>query len=597
MQVQEMVLESDVIESETRHYTPLCKLSRSDVHFPLTSPRKRAPSVASIADIIEQDGHSIGRLTIRASDAPAPVLEDVPVRDEQNHEGEDEAPKKSLADLPLEVQGKILDFIFGDMHSVHSGSTSLRGKSVASLMRHPRRKAVSDFALVSAQWRELVQERIYRHIKVKGTRAGIQDSSEFFIDHCHLTPHVRHIEFWVPVWGDKAAPFPDETIEALRQNRSRQLHYPLAEQADEGLMAANDLLGFTFKVASQTATLSEIFEHISGFFPNARVFSLEGGHCKKSNMIRQFPKVLFPGHARQLAKLPNVRTFAMRGAWNIMRQYSDWKTIQAALPNVEEWHCGYAKPRLEADATINEILLRLSPRLRHVNISLDGMYSKDPTTLGSTSLPGHGSQPHLCESLGAILPQLESLSFTGKICECLWSSALRASSRTREELRLQALEIVVKSCCRQRVTSIDVETGETVVDELGGVMADGAGITNLIFIKAFERLALHTVDALAFFPALKYVRIRFIDLDSPCTLLNPYWLLEKNRVYGVWNEEIVERLNEVRPEVCYEELGDGIEIGGVRKGEEASVGSLYPRFKPRSIKTSSYRVVAETRGS
>ena len=601
MQVQEMFVD-DMIETHEshRHYTPLPKHSKSDVHFPLTTPRKRAPSVASIADIVEQDGQSIGRLTIRAGSTPESVIEDVPMDDAyQEPENESNMLHYSLDDLPLEVQGKILDYIFGDMHSVNAGSTSLRGKSVASLMRHPRRKAVSDFALVSARWRELVQERIYRHIKIKGTRAGIQESAEFFSDHCHLTQHVRHIEFWVPVWGDKASLVTEESIEALRQNRSRQVHYPLAEQADEGLMPANDWLSFTFKLSVQTATLSEIFEHIYGFFPNARVFSLEGGHCKKSNMIRQFPKLLFPGSQRQLSKLPNIRTFAMRGAWNIMRQYGDWRTIQDALPNVEEWHCGYAKPRVEADATINEILLRLPSRLRNVNISLDGMYSKDPSTLGSSNLPGH-SHAHLCERLGAILPQLESLSFTGKICECMWSSAIHSLSKTKEEPRLQALEIVVKSCCRQRVTSIDPETGETVVDELGGVMADGAGITNLIFIKAFERLVLHTVDALAYFPNLKYIRIRFIDLDSPCTLLNPYWLMERNRVYGIWNEEIVERLHEVRRETSYDELGDGIELGlgAVRKEDgERSVGSLYPRFKPRSIKTSSYRVVAETRGS
>ena len=601
MLVQEMIIDKDMIEThEThRHYTPLPKLSKSDVHFPLTTPRKRGPSVTSIVDILEQDGQSIGRLTIRGQNGPATVVEDVSMEDayrqeeEQNH-----TPKQSLNDLPLEVQGKILDFIFGDMHSVHAGSTSLRGKSVASLMRHPRRKAVSDFALVSPQWRELVQERIYRHIKIKGTRAGIQESAEFFSDHSHLTQHVRHIEFWVPVWGDKASLVTDESIEALRQNRSRQVHYPLAEQADEGFMPASDWLGLTFKLSVQTATLSEIFEHISYFFPNSRVFTLEGGHCKKSNMIRQFPKVLFPGDQRQLSRLPNIRTFAMRGAWNIMRQYSDWKTMQAALPCVEEWHCGYAKPRMEADITINEILLRLPSRLRNVNISLDGMYSKDPTTLGSSTLPGHSHQ-HLCERLGAILPQLESLSFTGKICECMWSSAIQSLSKKKEESRLQALEIVVKSCCRQRVTSIDVETGETVVDELGGVMADGAGITNLIFIKAFERLVLHTVNALAYFPNLKYVRIRFIDLDSPCTLLNPYWLMEHNKVYGIWNEEIVERLSEVRAETSYEELGDGIDVSGMARKEdgERSLGSLYPRFKPRSIKGSSYRVVAETRGS
>jgi len=165
-----------------------------------------------------------------------------------------------------------------------------------------------------------------------------------------------------------------------------------------------------------------------------------------------------------------------------------------------------------------------------------------------------------------------------------------------------------------------------VTVELGGVIADGAGITNLVFIRAFERLVLKTVEALPLFPSLEYVRIRFIDLDSPCTLLNPYWLLERNKVYGIWNEEIVERLNEVAPHVGYVELSDGIECAGgyhskrgsanptstgvggdatdnfstgANAGSTGGGGSscgLYPKTKPKSIKTSSYRVVAEARG-
>jgi len=215
------------------------------------------------------------------------------------------------------------------------------------------------------------------------------------------------------------------------------------------------------------------------------------------------------------------------------------------------------------------------------------------------------------------------LSFTGKICECLWTSAFSAISRSREEPRLKALEIVVKSCCRQRVTDTDPETGEPIVHELGGVIADGSGVTNLVFIRAFERLVMKTVEALPLFPHLEYVRIRFIDLDSPCTLLNPYWQLENGRVYGIWNEDIVERLSEVRPDISYEELSDGIEPAGWHKTRSTSPGvtdirgrthgnmpssptsvggigsgcSLYPKCKPRSIKTSSYKLVAEARGS
>jgi len=610
MLVQEMVIDNDTTEIGMQdaivQFTPIQKLSKSDVPFPMTTPRKRAPSVVSIASIVDQAGQSMGRLTVLAtahSSVHEPEEDDRMQTDTPMALQDDSCqPQLCIHDLPLEVQGKVLDYIFGDMHSVHAGSTSLRGKSVSSLMRHPRRKAVSDLALVSTCWRELVQERIYRHLKIKGTRAGLAESENWFYSHWHLTRHVRHIEFWVPVWGEKAS-LDNRSMESVLPLPGRNGYHHLAHQANESLMTANDLLGFNFKLSVYSATLSQIFTHINVFFPEARVFTLEGGHCKKSNMIRQFPNVLFSNPNQALDPLPNIRTFAMRGAWNIMREYSHWRNIELALPNVEEWHCGYAKPRVEADATINEILLRLPQRLRHVNISLDGMYSKDPTTLGSSSMPG---LPHLCERLGRVLPQLESLAFTGKICECLWTSAIDALAHAKEEPRLKGLEIVVKSCCRQRVTGLDPETGETIVHELGGVMADGAGITNLVFIRAFERLVLHTVGALKDFPHLEHVRIRFIDLDSPCTLLNPYWQLERKKVYGIWSEEIVERLAEVRPDIQYEELSDGIESGDYMKDSadtvagEAGAGagtSLYPKWKPRSIKTSSYKLVADTRGS
>lgn len=296
-----------------------------------------------------------------------------------------------------------------------------------------------------------------------------------------------------------------------------------------------------------------------------------------------------------------------------MRNYENWQTIENALPNVEEWHCGYAKPRQEAYTTINEILLKLPSRLRHVNISLDGMYSKDDTTLGSNSLL---SGMHLCEQLGRVAPHLESLSYTGKICECFWSAAIESAIESKEN-KLQMLEIVVKSCCRQRVTNIHQETGEQIIEELGGIMADGAGITNLVFIRAFERLVLGAVESLPIFPILDQIRIRYIDLDSPCPLLNPYWHLKQNCIQGIWNEEIVERLSEVRPNTMYDELGDGLNndtIDLTKKEDDpmdwrnqnsvvgvgpvmTSTGGLYPKKKPRSIKSSSYKLVAETRGS
>lgn len=73
--------------------------------------------------------------------------------------------RKTLQDLPLEIQGLILDYLFGDIHPVTASSTSLLPglKAVSSAMRHPRRKSLTELSLVSPAWRELVQERIYRH--------------------------------------------------------------------------------------------------------------------------------------------------------------------------------------------------------------------------------------------------------------------------------------------------------------------------------------------------------------------------------------------------------------------------------------------------
>ncbi|KPI39803.1 uncharacterized protein AB675_3267 [Cyphellophora attinorum] len=588
---------------------------------------------------------------------PAP-LQDEPTQDVEESSSSESTQRLSLEDLPTEVQGKVIDYIFGDMHSVSRNTHSLRGKNVSSLMRHPRRKAVSDLALVSREFRTLVQERIYRHIKIKGTRGGLKECEDFFSDNWDLRKYVRHIEVWVPVWGDKGSLANDESFAVLRTGAPRHFNYPLAHQPEE--MAVDRFGLFVRPVSSTTATLEEIFDHIAVFFAFAKVFTLEGGHCKKSNMIRHFKNTLVP--AKTLTKLPSIRTFAIRGAWNVMRDYNHWPHLQEALPNVEEWHCSYAKPRLEAELVINYILLSPPHQWRSVNICLDGMYSKDTSTLSSSSKIGDAKQLHLCERLGDLIPQLESLSFTGKVCECLWMHALKRLNKSRTDCRLQSLEIVVKSCCRRRVTTVDTVTGEELEEEIGGFMADTAGISNLVFIKAFERLVLGTVEALKWAVNLKYVRIRYIDLDSECTHLNPYWILDGDYVWGIWSEEIVERLGECRPSAQFVELGDGIQMGGGSNGKvteessttadeegepgsqygpminaavnapgaggligpaghhaghgytihgllnppqphphgggvERSVTSLYPRLKPKSIKTSSYKILAEARGS
>jgi len=70
-----------------------------------------------------------------------------------------------LQDLPEEIQQGILDSLMGNLSSTSSSavvrSQGMRDWSTA--MRHPRGRQLSDLALVSKEWRRMIQERLYRH--------------------------------------------------------------------------------------------------------------------------------------------------------------------------------------------------------------------------------------------------------------------------------------------------------------------------------------------------------------------------------------------------------------------------------------------------
>lgn len=583
-------------------------MSRSDVHFPLTTPRKRNPSIPLLTHAVTEDGQSSSLPRFRPTlvtelAGPRNVAESTTISGTDLVDQTHDSNSTNMRDLPEELQNRILDYIFGDLRPVNAASTST---GLSHRMRHPRRKAVSELALISPDLRVMVQERIYRHIKIKGTKAGLRESQEWFYDNPHLAAYVRHIEYWVPVWGDKAA-----VLNTVAQQHGA--HALANEFAD---MAGHDFPGIQFKLSTYSATLAQIFDHLGNLFPHSSIFTLEGGHCKNSNMIKHFSSNLFSKHLNnRLRILPNVKVFAMRGAWNIMRSFDDWHVIESALPCLTEWHCGYAKPRSEAYNTINEILLRLPSQLRHVDISLDSMFSKDDAVLGSSpDRKGH----HICEQLGRIAPRLETLSYTGKICECFWTSALETIEHDKSKmLPLKSLDIVVKSCCRQRIKSRDTVTGDVLVEEVGGIMADGAGISNLVFINAFERLVMSALGGLSVMPSLSHIKIRYIDLDSPCQQLNPYWHVENNLVTGIWNDRIVEKLSQVRPGLHYEMLEDGIgdenSVSASKESDDLSdwrgatglvgvvsapgVNALYPRTIPKSINTSSYKIISDARTS
>ncbi|KKK15491.1 hypothetical protein ARAM_007218 [Aspergillus rambellii] len=486
--------------------------------------------------------------------------------------------------LPVEIHEAILDYLFGERTSALT--TNASGKSSArswnKSLRHPRRKALSNLSLISPVWRALVQDRIYRHIKLKGTIDELEESARWFSAHPHLAPFVRHVEIWVPVWGQRA------TKSTTRQLPPRRYNDEDAGLTDVAAFQAamvwddsdtNQGSDYKYHYASHNATLEDMFFHVQKFFSEARILTLEGGHCKKPPMVRHFRNDPSSRTGRQrLPVLRDIQTFVMRGAWNIMRDNQHWCNLSLALPGVREWHCAYAKPKIEGYETIARILQQLPMSIVHLNISLEGFYNKDSSP--NRWFAEEVRPPHLCRLLGEVAPRLESLAFTGKVCACLFDTTRSFMNTWPPTSKLKSLDLVVKTCCRDKRAT----QGLPFLD-------DFSGITNLNFIRSFEKLVTGAVQSLQVHRSLNYMRIRFIDLDSACPPLNPYFQLFENQCTGLWSEEILETLHESRPEAHFAKLSDGIypQYGHNRQ----IVGAVYPRTRPLSIHASTYRIIAD----
>lgn len=491
-------------------------------------------------------------------------------------------PELQFDNLPIEIHEAILDHLFGERASMSTLKSSNGSWNTA--LRHPRRKALSNLSLISRVWRPLVQERIYRHIKIKGTMDGLAECATWFLEHPHLASYVRHVEIWIPVWGNRVAKKPPHhrpVVRSIHENNSLTDMTVLSHVAtmtwdDPDVHTGSN---YRFHYSSCNATLEDIFQHVKAFYPEARVLTLEGGHCKKPPMVQHFRDDSFGGIGpKHLQVLPNIQTLVMRGAWNIMRDYQHWSTLSEALPALREWHCAYAKPKVEAYQIVSHILWTLSPSLVHLNLSLGGFYNKEGAALDAFS--EKAEKRHLCLLLGRVAPRLESLTFTGTVCACLFQRTRASVVRLSTTSKLKSVDLIVQSCCREKPA-----------DQTLAILEDTSGIANPNFIRSFEGLIVAAVLSLEYLRSLNSVRIRFVDLDSVCPLLNPYFQLVNNRCTGLWSEHILDALHAVRPAAQFFELSAGIypQYGHDRQ----IVGAVYPHTRPRSIHASSYRFLSD----
>ena len=112
----------------------------------------------------------------------------------------------------------------------------------------------------------------------------------------------------------------------------------------------------------------------------------------------------------------------------------------------------------------------------------------------------------------------------------------------------------------------------------------------MTFIRGFERIVIATVRCLDSLPALNYVNIRYLDVSPICPQVKPYFNLTNNECKGVWSPEILEALNESRPEAKYVELTDGIYPEYGESGRFLGIAPVSRR--PLSINTRMYQFLA-----
>ena len=321
-----------------------------------------------------------------------------------------------------------------------------------------------------------------------------------------------------------------------------------------------------YQLASSNSTLDEIFWCVSCLFPEACILTIEGGHCKKPPMIQQFRISKQCATQQKLPELPKIRTLVLKGAWNVMREDIHFVTLTTALPNLREWQTTYAKPKTKAYKLMSSIIRHIPTTLTHLNLCLEGFYSKD--SVASVKIRHLQLTHHLCQDIGHLIPQLEALTFTGRVCSSLFTTAIACVDNLHKS-RLKSIDLIVKNCCRDPNT-----------------WNDGTGIHNWAFIKAFEALVVAGVRSLETYPNLTFFRVRFIDLDSPYPLLNPYFQLQNNRCSGIWNDDIISALTASRPAVSFSNLGEELGTRGTDKDGRIVVG--WPVTRPRSIKVGSY---------
>ncbi|KAM5355222.1 hypothetical protein ACJ41O_001868 [Fusarium nematophilum] len=467
-------------------------------------------------------------------------------------------PITDFDQLPIEVHEAILDHLFGYRVSATSRSSmavSSITKSWGTALRHSRRRELTELALVSDIWRILVQQRLYRHVKLKATVDCLDDAMFHLAQNEHLQSYVKHIEIWFPVFQPTYGPV------AL----SNTLTLPTVTM--EGLTNA------TYTLPGNNCTLEQVFQFVGQTLPQARVLTLEGGERRKAPRVLHFPEQrIDPAIHKPLPVLESVQTLVTRGQWNLMRDNQDFATVLNALPSLAEWQGSYSKPKSKSYITMSEFLPQLPHHITNLSLCLESDYRREGV------MPAFYSKvvqkTHICVRMAEALPSLEHFAYTGRVCHHFFEMAIRSTDPRTSKLK--SIDLTVKNCCRHNVSFHE----------------SGSGIQDMGFIDAFEKLVVSAIRSLEKFKEVVYLRIRFVDLDSVLPPLNPYFIMRNGACAGVWSERILSEMGRVRPGTSFTELSESFGNIVYNKDGRMVITPEPPKTKITSLKLSNYRSLA-----
>lgn len=389
-------------------------------------------------------------------------------------------PATDFYQLPIEVHEAILDHLFGYRVSTTSRSgmrVSSMTKSWGTALRHSRRRELTELALVSEIWRELIQQRLYRHVKLKATIDFLDNAMIHFVQNKHLQSYVKHIEIWFPVFQPTYGPL------AL----SNTLTLPT--------VTIDGLTNATYTLPGNNCTLESVFQFVAHTLPQTRVLTLEGGERRKAPRVLHFPEQRAdPTVSRNLPILDSVQTLVTKGQWNLMRTDVDFSTVLRALPNLYEWQGSYSKPKSKSYITMSTFLPQLPHNITNLNLCLEGDYRREGVMPGFYSKVAQ--KTHICVKMAAALPSLEHFAYTGRACHHFFEAAMKSTDPRTS--RLKSIDLTIKNCCRSLVN----------------IHESGSGIQDMGFIDAFEKLVVAGIRSLEKFKQLEYLRIRFVDLGA-----------------------------------------------------------------------------------